>query len=184
MLIIRDLTFSYGERRVFHHFDAQIPERAFCIAPNGAGKTTLLQLVAGILVPETGSVSLDDVPERTASILLSEEILFPEISIARHFRWISSFVSEEVVRERMAPFALEPWLSRTPGELSEGQKHWVALAFACCMPADIYLLDEPFRALDGEKIQLFCDILRNRSDRFLLTAHEIPANCPLDVFRW
>ena len=186
MLSIRNLRFGYGERPVFCDYSVEIPARAVCIAPNGAGKTTLLRIVAGIATPESGAVLVGGTADYCASVLLSDDLLLPHVSLARQFSWISSEtgLSRDDLRRALEPFRLAPYLDRSPHELSQGERQWATIAFVCAMPADIYLLDEPMRFLDADRTRVFFEYLADRPQmRCILTAHAFPAGCPLAEWR-
>lgn len=138
--------------------------------PNGAGKSSLLEVVAGLLVPETGRAVLDDrvlfdldargrgawVPahDRGVVLLAQDPLLFPHLSVLEN---VAFGPRSTGTRRRAAREAAAQWLDavdasaladRRPAELSGGQAQRVAVARALAAAPRLLLLDEPFASLD------------------------------------
>jgi len=122
-------------------------------APNGWGKTTLLEVIAGILPATHGTVwlrgkPLQDAPawERNVSLLQSREQIFPTLSVREALR---------LSQVRNVPAYVEPLLDRQMSSLSGGEKQKAALVTVLGSEREstIYLMDEPFSALDEESIK-------------------------------
>jgi molybdate transport system ATP-binding protein len=130
------------------------------VGPSGAGKTTTLRVVAGLLRPESGTVTIDDVvlldtergrdvaPEhRRVGYLFQEYALFPHLDVARNVRFGArdhSKVADLLERFRIAQLA-----RARVSELSGGERQRVALARALARDPAVLLLDEPLSALDA-----------------------------------
>ena len=175
-IIIDRLSFRYSSKPVFNNFTAQIPLNTLLVGKNGSGKTTLLKLIAKTLMPESGSIRLDDVPHYHSAIFFNHRILFDSITIRQHIQWIvrSFQISTPSLDLENSEFLENSFLDRKPGELSEGERQWTSLMLTCLMPADIYLLDEPVRALDEAHFQLFNEFLQRQIDagkKYMMTAH-------------
>jgi molybdate transport system ATP-binding protein len=129
------------------------------VGPSGAGKTTLLRVVAGLLRPRTGLVTLDgavlldtergiDVaPERRrVGYLFQEYALFPHLDVLRNVRFGSRDRAQaHALLER---FGIEQLARARVCELSGGERQRVALARALARDPAVLLLDEPLSALD------------------------------------
>jgi len=135
--------------------------------PSGAGKTTLLRLIAGIVRPQTGLITLDArtltdtaagtfVPphQRNVAILFQEYALFPHLDVAANIAYglrARKIPHEEraarVARE-LERFDMETLAHARVTELSGGQRQRVALARALVVEPAALLLDEPLAALD------------------------------------
>ena len=177
MLALKNLTFRYDNKVIFRRFSHSFPEQTLCFGLNGSGKSTLIKLIAGLLTPENGSIWLDDRNDFHASILMDNRILFNEFTLSSHFDWILDefSISYAAVKQQIQLFDIETWLDRKPAELSEGERQWAALALVTVITADIYLLDEPIRSLDNDRILQLCDIIQHKiqaGNRFFLTAHQ------------
>ncbi len=180
MISISHLTFQYEKRPIFQDCSFSLPNHALCFGENGSGKTTLLKLIAGILTPETGSISLDEKFDFKASILLNHRILLNDIDIWSHLNWIFETFHLSLSRrdEIMSEFELEVISRRKPAEMSDGERQWAALALATAFPADVYLLDEPLRSLDAVRTEKWLKILAKEMENgrsFVVTAHQIGA---------
>jgi ABC-2 type transport system ATP-binding protein len=135
-----------------------VPEGRVCalVGPNGAGKTTLLRMLAGMVSPADGTVSvLGGAPRQDPAFLADIGFLAQEIPLYRRFtaddhirigahlnpRWDAS-----VARTRLAELRIP--LGQRVGTLSGGQRAQVALALTLAKRPRLLLLDEPVAALD------------------------------------
>ena len=147
--------FGYGDKRVLSDFSFRFEDkRAYAVlGASGCGKTTLLRLAAGLLSPSTGRVLRD--PAR-ASVCFQEDRLLPWYTAREN---VALAFPRAAQRDGSALREADKWLSRVglsgeeralPASLSGGMKRRVALARALAFDAPALLLDEPFRALDGD----------------------------------
>jgi molybdate transport system ATP-binding protein len=135
--------------------------------PSGAGKTTLLRLIAGLIRPSSGYVTLNDrtltdtasahfVPpdKRNVSILFQEYALFPHMDVAANVGYglrARNVPGEQLaarVRRELERFDMRTLAHARVTELSGGQRQRVALARALVVEPAALLLDEPLAALD------------------------------------
>jgi NitT/TauT family transport system ATP-binding protein len=160
-------SFSTGDEieTVVENFDLRIPRGQFVtlIGPSGCGKSTLLRIVAGLLNPDCGSVSIfgESVPRAAES----KHIGFVPQSPAL-LPWLTAIENVELAlqvnrkansgssrrphepRELLESFGLSDALDRRPHDLSGGMQQRVAIARAFVFDPMILLMDEPFSALD------------------------------------
>jgi molybdate transport system ATP-binding protein len=129
------------------------------VGPSGAGKTTVLRVVAGLLRPQRGLVTLDDAvlvdtergidvaPERRrVGYLFQEYALFPHLDVLRNVRFGAGDRAQvDALLER---FRIDGLARARVGELSGGERQRVALARALARDPALLLLDEPLSALD------------------------------------
>jgi molybdate transport system ATP-binding protein len=147
----------------------EVPEAGVIVVvgESGSGKSTLLRLVAGLLTPDRGRVTLgarvlDDVAaglhvparERPVGYVPQDYALFPHLSVrdniafglrARGDRGQATRARVDQALERLG---VAPLATRRPHQLSGGQQQRVALARALALEPEILLLDEPLAALD------------------------------------
>ncbi len=147
-----------------------------CIGPNGSGKSTLLRVIAGLLAPERGSVTLDGAPVTSPNpaigLVFQEPRLLPWRTGGDNITYPLELAgwSPERRDRRLLELAelvnLEPpALIARPAELSGGTRQRVALARALALEPEVLLLDEPFSALDA--------LTRERFDLELLRLGEL-----------
>lgn len=158
------------------------------LGPTGAGKTTLLKMIAGLVKPTSGNIIkngelLNQTPpeKRNMAYLPQTEdySLFPYMSV-----WENTIFSPKVKGDKtwdevitLGDEILDLVNLRTrydayPHELSGGMKQRVALARAIAADADVFLLDEPLRALDARlRIRLRTEIRKLVSDLDKTTFH-------------
>src|SRR5437763_893528 len=148
-------------------FSAEVGKTTVLLGESGAGKSTVLRLMAGLLHPERGHISLEDttyfdserhivVPpqERPFGYVFQDYILFPHLNVFENvaFGLRAQHLPHHVIRRRVGE-ALEqvhlPGLDqRRPTQLSGGQQQRVAIARALALQPQLLLLDEPLAALD------------------------------------
>jgi NitT/TauT family transport system ATP-binding protein len=148
-------TFSSGRGAVTALEDISLsaaPGEFVCIlGASGCGKSTLLNLVAGLDRPTSGTVECRGKP----SFMFQEAALFPWLSVERNVE-LPLRLAKVPGPERRARVAelldmvqLGTFARRQPHELSGGMRQRVALARALAQDAEVFLMDEPFGALDA-----------------------------------
>ena len=161
ILEVSGLSHSYGDRHVLRNLSLEIApgESVALLGPNGSGKSTLLRLVAGLLTPSAGRVTLAGAaasagrPE--AGIVFQEPRLLPWRTVLRNVTLPLELAGESLTNARTtAEAALTRvgaggLLGRNPAEISGGERGRVALARALVRQPSLLLLDEPFAALDA-----------------------------------
>lgn len=175
-IAVKGLHVAYGDKAVLHGVDLVVEDAAVTavLGPSGCGKTSLLRVVAGLLRPTAGRVSLggavvvDDGiwvrPERRRiGIVPQEGALFPHLDVAGNVGFgLPGSRREKSVRvaELLALVGMAGTGSMRPQELSGGMQQRVAVARALSRRPDVVLLDEPFSALDaGLRDEVRADVL-------------------------
>jgi ABC-type Fe3+/spermidine/putrescine transport system ATPase subunit len=131
------------------------------LGPSGSGKTTVLLMIAGLIEPTSGTISIADRPVtnvaprlRDLGVVFQNYALFPHLSVQENvafplrMRRMRERDIEHKVRETLALVQLPDVGPRLPHELSGGQQQRVALARALVFDPAVLLLDEPLSALD------------------------------------
>jgi NitT/TauT family transport system ATP-binding protein len=129
------------------------------VGPSGCGKTTLLRLVAGLLAPTSGKVSVGGIevraPRPDVGLVFQQALLLPWFSVMRNVLLPVDVQGRRIAdyRERAGDLikmvGLAGFEKRLPSELSGGMQQRVALARALVHDPKILLMDEPFAALDA-----------------------------------
>jgi len=160
---VLNLNKTYGSVKALDQVSQVFEDGMFfgLLGPSGSGKTTLLRTIAGFVYPETGSISIGDVPveqtpveKREIGMVFQNYALFPNMSVADNVgfglrvRRVSSTEESRRVDEALDLVQLTDLGQRRPHQLSGGQRQRVALARAIVTRPRVLLLDEPLSALD------------------------------------
>ena len=194
-IAVADVTLSFAARGggrlpVLGGIDLAVPGGGVIalIGPNGCGKSTLLRVMAGLLTPDTGSVTLDAAPvtgpDARIGLVFQEPRLLPWRSAAANITYPLELAGWPVerCRQRLEELtdlvALDPGVvSNRPSELSGGTRQRVALARALALQPEVLLLDEPFSALDALSRERFdLELLRlweRAATTIVLVTHSI-----------
>lgn len=147
------------------------------IGPNGSGKTTLLKLLAGITVPDAGTVLVDGVPPRNAEIGWVNEFpdrnilfgnAFEEIASPLRFRHLPCKEIEDRVGSFMESLDIHHLRTRPMQVLSGGEKVLVALAAALVFRPQVLVLDEYDSHLDGHRAGEIARIIRRTGTPYVI----------------
>src|SRR5882724_2482948 len=169
---IRGLSKSFGEKSevaAVSDIDIEIKDNSFVtlLGPSGCGKTTTLRLIAGYIVPDTGTIEINGRVLSSPSGVVSPEargmgMVFQNYAIWPHktvfenvvfglkIRKVPAAEAKKKVTEALALVNLSGLETRYPNELSGGQQQRVALARSLVVEPEILLLDEPLSNLDAK----------------------------------
>ena len=166
---VRNLQKAFGKTVVCDNLNLTIPsgELVALLGPSGSGKTTLLRILAGLEVPDAGSVHFHgadttaaDVRDRNVGFVFQHYALFNHLTIFENVafglrvRPKASRPAEAQIRDKvmqLLKLVQLDWLAdRYPHQLSGGQRQRIALARALAVEPKVLLLDEPFGALDAK----------------------------------
>ena len=155
--------------------------------PSGCGKSTLLSLLSGLLVPEEGTIYIEDTPLKEASAgigyMLQRDHLFEWRTIRENAALgleIRHQKTKEALQEldnMLENYGLAGFSSAHPSELSGGMRQRAALIRTLVLKPDLLLLDEPFSALDYQTRLAVCDdiasIIRETKKTAILITHDL-----------
>jgi putative ABC transport system ATP-binding protein len=200
VLGLKDISFQYpvGDFRLaVPSLELAAGETLAVIGPSGSGKTTLLNLIAGILLPDAGEISLAGVDVTTLSDgarrnlrLRRLGLVFQEFELLEYlrvsdnvllpFRIGQALTLTDKVRATVAELAgrvgIGAKLDSFPGQLSQGERQRVALCRALINGPELILADEPTGNLDpankGLAMDFLFDYVRERNAGLITVTHD------------
>jgi sulfate transport system ATP-binding protein len=164
LITAQHITKSFGDFEALHDVSLEIPSGSLTalLGPSGSGKSTLLRVIAGLEVPDTGSVVIDDqdatgLPPQKRGIgfvfqhyaAFKHMTVFQNVAFGLSVRKRPKAEIDERVNELLGIVGLAGYAKRYPSQLSGGQRQRMALARALAVEPSVLLLDEPFGALDA-----------------------------------
>jgi phospholipid/cholesterol/gamma-HCH transport system ATP-binding protein len=191
IMVIRDLLYSRGHRKIFDGLNVAIPRgRVTAImGPSGTGKTTLLRLMTGQILPDSGHILIDglDVPKlkrkelyelrKRVGMLFQNGALLTDINVyenvafpLREHTELPERLIRHIVLTKLHAVGLRGAWQLMPSELSGGMARRVALARAIVMDPDIIFYDEPFVGLDPISMGVIVRLIRRMNDALGLTS--------------
>lgn len=189
VLALAGIGFGYGHDQVLNDVSLQVGPGEFVtvLGPSGCGKSTLLKLIAGVVEPMEGQLSVrhTSADERLGNISLMQQrdLLLDWRTVAENAGLgleLSGVDPSEIpvqVKRIADAFGLEDVLERYPWELSGGMRQRVALMRTLLVDSELVLLDEPFGALDAitrSTLQLWLlDVVDQQDKSFLMVSHDI-----------
>jgi len=203
MLQATGISFAYGRRRtagqrVLDGVSLAV-ERATIVGllgPNGSGKTTLLRILAGVLAPQSGSVTIDgrpiaqmsrrDLARRVAVVPQETHSAFDfsviDMVLMGRYPHLGAFelegaADQAIARDALAATGTAELEARPFATLSGGEKQRVVIASALAQASDVLLLDEPTAALDlGYQFEITALLRRLNADRgttMIVSTHDL-----------
>jgi NitT/TauT family transport system ATP-binding protein len=159
---LTDVSKSFGDVTAVQGIDLLVPRhsRIGIVGPSGGGKTTLLQVVAGLLEPDGGQVSVEgavSAKDRLArcALMPQRDLLLPwrnaldNAGIALENRGVSRTEARNRTKPLFERFGLARFEYVRPAQLSGGMRQRVSFLRTLMAEKDVLLLDEPFGALDS-----------------------------------
>ncbi|MCX6233506.1 MAG: ABC transporter ATP-binding protein [Bacteroidetes bacterium] len=162
MLEIRNLTKNYGEFKIAGvNLTVQKNDYFVILGMSGAGKTLLLELIAGLVIPDEGEISLEGrnithekIQKRQVGMVFQDHAIFPHMSVREN---IAFGLSKKMLNKRdftsgilklTDEMSISHLLDRKPATLSGGELQRVVLARTLASHPKLLLLDEPLASLD------------------------------------
>jgi sulfonate transport system ATP-binding protein len=180
---IKSVSVGFGGRTVLENFDVEISAGEFVaiVGRSGCGKSTLLRSVAGLEMPQTGTVILGKVAGQNGKpdvrVMFQDSRLLPWRRILPNVMLGLEPALIPQARKVLAQVGLAERANDWPATLSGGQRQRVALARALVHDPNLLLLDEPLGSLDAltriEMQRLIEDVWRSRGFTAMLVTHDV-----------
>jgi manganese/iron transport system ATP-binding protein len=193
ILELQDVTLRYETGVVLDSisFRLQAGERVAVIGPNGAGKSTMFKVIAGVLQPGQGTVSvyghqpgghicISYLPQRSHvdwrfPVSVADVVMMGRVGKMGLLRWPSRS-DWAAVHQALEEVDLAAYVRRQISELSGGQQQRMFIARALAQEAELMLMDEPLTGLDlqsEEAIFKVLDNLRHRKVTVMVATHDL-----------
>ena len=195
---LENVHLSFGQNEVLKGIDLKINkgDAVSIIGPSGSGKSTILRCINGLLIPQSGKITVgstrvDELKTEAERITLRKRIgivfqqfnLFPHLTVLENITIAPVKIlrtpkadAERHAKELLKKVRLEHKTDAYPGELSGGQQQRVAIARALAMRPELVLFDEVTSALDPETVGEVLSVIRdlvNEGMTSILVTHEM-----------
>jgi heme ABC exporter ATP-binding subunit CcmA len=169
------------------------PGRCYVLlGENGAGKSTLLRVLAGLLRPSFGTVKVfgnleptEEAARARIGYMSHAPMLYDELTAQENLQYFAQLypgVPTLSPQEALSQVGLDPELTRTLGQYSQGMRQRTSLARVLVPSPDLLLLDEPFSNMDVESARQMVELLakfRHGSRTIVLTTHQRELAAPI-----
>ncbi|MCL4110076.1 UNVERIFIED_CONTAM: hypothetical protein GTU68_057306 [Idotea baltica] len=191
-LEIKNINKSFGSEHVVRDLNVSLEQHKTLsiLGKSGCGKTTMLKIIAGLVVPDSGSLALEgrsmlsvEPSKRNIVYLYQEDLLFPHLNVFENIAFGLRIKKEakatlkHQVDEMISNLELDGQSNKMPHQLSGGQRQRVSFGRAIITNPSLLLLDEPFGSLDAgtrKNMQgLFLRIAKKFSITSLFVTHDL-----------
>ncbi len=189
MLEITNLACSRGDRQLFTglNFSLEPGSLLYIEGRNGSGKSTLLRTICGLFLADSGEISWQGKSTRSLAEEYTREVLYlghhngikEDLTGLENLRISTVLDGDDVTEEQqwaaLEKMGLKGFEDLPTKMLSQGQKRRVALARLLLNSARLWILDEPFTALDVAAVDLLQSVISSHIDRggiVILTTHQ------------
>lgn len=173
---VRDVSFEVTKGRIFG-----------LLGPNGAGKTTAIRMINHILIPDSGSITINGQeasPETQSMIgyMPEERGLYKKMKVGEQLLYLaqlkglSKAEAKKAIRYWLERFDAIDWIDKEVGELSKGMSQKIQFIATIAHEPDIYIFDEPFSGLDPINSETLKEVvleLRDKGKTILFSTHRM-----------
>jgi ABC-2 type transport system ATP-binding protein len=189
---LTQLTKRYGSFTAVNGIDLAIRKGELFgfLGPNGAGKTTTFRMIAGIILPTTGSIEIGGVDlgrqplvaKRRLGYIPDRPFVYDKITGAEFLRFVAALYNaedatlERRIDELLDLFELAPWKHQLTESYSHGMRQKLIIASAFVHRPEVIVVDEPMVGLDPKGARLLKDMFRQyvaRGGTILMSTHTL-----------
>ena len=160
-IILKDVYKAYKDKTVLKGCNLTFPEgKVTCLmGPSGCGKTTILRLIMGVEKADKGIIQ--GIQHKKLSVVFQEDRLCMDFTAPANILMVApKNVSKEEVIRHLEEIGLRDCFHKPVSELSGGMKRRVAIVRAVVSSGDLILLDEPFKGLDKDTLNIAAGYVR------------------------
>ncbi len=193
ILELKNIGYSYhsmhGETQALKNISFCVQEGEFIaiVGPSGCGKSTLLSIIAGLLLPEEGTITVNN-PDGSIhyprigymlqhDLLLEWRNIYQNTTLGLEINHMMNKERIDYVNQLLQDYDLEKFRNKRPSELSGGMKQRAALIRTLALNPQLLLLDEPFCALDYQTRLMvssdICNLIRKTKKTMILITHDL-----------
>ena len=164
-VVVRDLFKSFGSVVAVDHINFEVQDREFVVllGPSGCGKTTTLRMIAGLEIPDGGTIEIGkrdvtylEPKDRNVGMVFERYALYPHLSVFENLAYPLRVRKQSLqqIKKRVSEVAeilqIQALVGRQTNQLSGGQMQRVAIGRAIIREASVFLMDEPISHLDAK----------------------------------
>lgn len=192
MIEVKALTKRYGSFTAVDSLDLTVPagELFGFLGPNGAGKTTTLRMIAGILLPTSGTIHIDGVDIASNPLVAKSKLgfipdrpfIYDKLTGSEFLRFVAGLYNQDGAevehrgRELLALFDLEEWRDELVESYSHGMRQKLIISSAFIHRPKVIVVDEPMVGLDPKAARILKDLFReytNRGHTIMMSTHTL-----------
>jgi ATP-binding cassette subfamily F protein 3 len=176
VITLENIHFAYGENVVYRGMDflAERDQRIVLVGPNGAGKSTLLKILAGVVVPQSGTRTLGHNAKAGYYSQYRIEMLQESRTVFEEAMDTPSRVTEQSIRTLLGSFLFRgDDVFKKISVLSGGEKSRLALVKLLLDPPNLLLMDEPTTHLDMASIDALVGALKQFKGTLVFISHDV-----------
>lgn len=175
MIKIKNISKSFGATKALENISLEVNKNELfgLIGPDGAGKTTLMRILTTLLLPNTGSASMNGLDvikdfkgiRKSVGYMPGRFSLYQDLSVEENLHFFATVFNTTIEENydliKNIYSHIEPFKKRLAGQLSGGMKQKLALSCALIHKPDILILDEPTTGVDAVSRKEFWEMLKN-----------------------
>jgi len=186
---VNSISKAFGSTQAVQEVSFEVPRGQIfgLLGPNGAGKTTAIRMINHIIIPDEGSIFVNDLEvspktQQVIGYMPEERGLYKKMKVGEQLiylarlKGLSRSEAEQTTRYWLDRFDASDWYTKKVGDLSKGMSQKVQFIATVAHDPDIYIFDEPFSGLDPINSELLKEIvidLRKQGKTILFSTHRM-----------